>query len=64
VHVSAMRNGGNESIFSVRDKVLGIDPQYFERIFIISQRLRGRDEFEGPGIGSAILQENCGAAGR
>jgi PAS domain S-box-containing protein len=55
ITISSMQKDGFD-IFSVKDEGIGIEPQYYERIFRIFQRLHSQYEYGGMGLGLSICQ--------
>jgi signal transduction histidine kinase len=62
IALSAERDG-DQWVFTCSDHGIGIEPQYRERVFAVFQRLHGRSEFEGTGIGLALCKRIVEFAG-
>jgi signal transduction histidine kinase len=53
VRISASREG-DDWVVAVEDRGIGIEPRFADRIFVIFQRLHGRETYSGTGIGLAM----------
>ncbi|MCK8492112.1 MULTISPECIES: PAS domain-containing sensor histidine kinase [Spirosoma] len=55
--INMIRQSASYQLISISDNGIGFDEKYLDRIFQVFQRLHGKNQYDGTGIGLAIVQK-------
>ena len=63
VTIERLRRANGATVLRVRDRGIGVEPEFRERVFQLFQRLGHVDDYEGAGVGLALVRKLAASHG-